>query len=255
MIESTAYIERISLINAHYQTVEIKITESGLQRIKPGESILVRFADIDNSEIEQWDPYLREQWWPSGYTQEGLLLVERPRSLRYRLQQELSVIGPIGQPYRFRKSLRNVLLIAFDTPPLPLTIMIGQLLHNNISVTLVLLGEAQNYKTSHLSPEVEVIHGTDTLEWADQVLTLGWADQMFVVVKQDDEHMRFAEFMRRVAELRVDIPKNYIFGVFQPLLPCGIGACGACMMRVDGDMVTSCTKGPTFDLTQIKFPK
>ncbi|MEO1288699.1 MAG: hypothetical protein AAFV93_13105 [Chloroflexota bacterium] len=254
MNESLAHIERIGWINPHYQRLEVKIIDESLQRLKPGESILVRFMDVDDSEIDNWDPYLREQWWPSGYTKEGLLLVERPFSHRYQAQQEISVIGPVGQPYRFRKSLRNVLLVAFDTPPLPLTIMIRQLVHNNISVTLVLLGQAREYETKHLPPETEVIHGTDSIEWADQVLTLGWADQMFVVVKQDDEHMRFAEFMQRVGELRTDIPKNYIFGVFQPLLPCGVGACGACMMRVDGEMLTSCTKGPTFDLTTIKLP-
>jgi len=255
MNESSGIIEKIRLINPKYQYLEVAIQDQSLRKLKPGESLLVRFIDPDDSEADSWDPYLREQWWPSGFTPEGLLLVERPFSHKYRPQQEISVIGPVGQPYRFRKSLRNVLLIAYDVAPLPLTIMIGQLIHNKISVTLVLLGEAQSYQTDHLSPEVEVIRGNDKLEWSDQVMTLGWADQMFVVVKQDDELMRFSQFMRRVEELRNDIPKNYIFGVFQPLLPCGVGACGACMIRKGSEMVTSCTKGPTFDLTQVNLPQ
>lgn len=254
MNESVALIERITYLNADYQALEVRIEDPALQKLRPGESLLVRFTDPDDPDVDHWDPYLREQWWPSGYTRNGLLLIERPFTHKYRAQQQVSVIGPIGQPYRFRKSLRNVLLVAYDTAPLPLTIMIKQLLHNKISVTLVLLGEAQNYKTTHIAPEVEVIHGDDSLQWADQVMTLGWADQIFVVVKQDDELMRFGEFMRRVNDLRNAVPKNYIFGVFQPLLPCGVGACGACMMRFDGDLVTSCTKGPTFDLTQVKLP-
>lgn len=255
MHESHAFIEKIGYYNPAYQYLEIAIQDDNLRKIKPGESLLARFIDRDNPAIEHWDPYLREQWWPSGFTPDGLLLVERPFSHQYHPQQEVSVIGPIGQPYRFRKSLRNVLLVAYDTAPLPLTIMVQQLLHNRISVTLVLIGEAQAYGTNHLSPEVEVIHGNTDLEWADQVMTLGWADQIFVVVKQDDELARFSQFMKRVESLRNNIPPNYIFGVFQPLLPCGVGACSACMMRVGGELVPSCTKGPTFDLTQVNLPR
>ncbi|MGJ3238773.1 MAG: hypothetical protein ACFE0Q_08720 [Anaerolineae bacterium] len=255
MQESRAFIEKIRLINPNYQYLEVAIQDQAWRALKPGESLLVRFIDADNPDSETWHPYLREQWWLSGFTMTGTMLIERPFSHKYRPQQEISVLGPIGQPYRFRKSLRNVLLIAYDTPPIPLTVMIGQLLHNQISVTLVLLGEAQRYQTDHLSPEVEVIHGETDLVWADQVMTLGWADQIFVVVQQDDELMRFAEVMNRVRELRNDLPKNYIFGVFQPLLPCGVGACSACLMRVDGEVVPSCSKGPTFDLTQVNLPR
>ena len=99
-----------------------------------------------------------------------------------------------------------------------------------------------------------MVHGDDGLNWQDMVMTLGWADQIFVVAKQDDELMRFAEVFRIVQDKRIDIPQNYIFGVFQPLLPCGIGACSACMLRVDGDLVPICTKGPAFDLTRVKLP-
>jgi len=255
MNESIGVIERVRRINPKYQYLEVGIEDDSLRKLKPGESLLARPIDPDDDTVEHWDPYLREQWWPAGFTAEGLLLVERPYSKKYHPQMAYHVLGPVGQPYRFRKSLRNVLLVAYDTAPLPLTIMIGQLLHNNVSVTVVLLGEAQAYDTKHLSPEVEVKRGTDKLEWADQVMTLGWADQMFVVVKQDDEMMRFAEFLRKVEFLRNDVPKHYIFGVFQPLLPCGVGACGACMLRIDGHLEPSCTKGPMFDLTQINLPR
>lgn len=255
MHESRAFVEKIGYYNPDYQYLEVAIQDESLRKIKPGESLLVRLLDRDNPEDDHWNPYLREQWWPSGFTPSGLLLVERPFSHKYYPQQEVSVIGPIGQPYRFRKSLRNVLLVAYDTPPLPLTIMIQQLILNKISVTLVLIGEARNYGTSHISHEVEVIHGNSKLEWAEQVMTLGWADQIFVVVKQDDELGRFSQFIARVETLRNTIPKNYIFGVFQPLMPCGVGACGACLMRIDGQLVPSCTKGPTFDLTQVNLPR
>lgn len=255
MNESRAQIDRIRRINEDYMYLEVAIENEPLRKLKPGASLLARPLDPDDEAVERWEPYLREQWYPAGFTAAGNLLVERPFSERYRPGMVYSVLGPVGQPYRFRKSLRNVLLVAYDTAPLPLTIMISQLIGNDISVTLVLLGDAQAYDTEHLAPEVEVVHGTGDAEWTDQVMTLGWADQIFVVVKQDDEKMRFARFYERVTLLRNQIPKNYIFGVFQPVMPCGVGACGACMMRYDNEVVAACTQGPTFDLTRVQLPK
>jgi hypothetical protein len=254
MNESRAIIERIRRINAHYQYLELAIADEAIRKIRPGESLLVRLSDPE-ADNDAWHPYLREQWWPAGLTPTGLLLIERPHSESYSPQQVISVLGPIGQPYRFRKSLRNVLLIAYDTAPTPLTIMIGQLMNNKISVTLVLLGSARNYETQHIPPEVEILRGESGLVWPEQVMTLGWADQIFVVVRQDDELFRFGEVMRRVKELRNDVPANYIFGVFQPWLPCGVGACAACLLRVSDVLVPACTKGPTFDLTTVQLPK
>jgi hypothetical protein len=253
MNESHALIERLRRINNRYQYIELAVEDEALRKMKPGESLLVRPIEAEDDSIH-WEPYLREQWWPAGFTPEGLLLIERPYHSRYYPQQELSVLGPIGRPYRFRKSLRNVLLIAYDTAPLPLTIMIGQLLHNKVSVTLVLLGKAQAYQTEHLAPEIEILPGDDDLTWPEQVMTLGWADQIFVVVKQDDELSRFSEILRLVKTLRIDVPQNYIFGIFQPWLPCGVGACSACMLRVENSLVPSCTKGPMFDLTLVGLP-
>ena len=253
MNETRAIIERIRRINQHTMYVEIAVESRALQQLKPGESLLVRLLATDETR-EPYDPYLREQWFPAGLTGDQRILVERPYSDRYRPQQVLSVIGPVGHPYRFRKSLRNVLLVAYDAPPFALTSMISQLLHNNISVTLVLLGSARQYQTQHLSAEVEVIQGDDKLTWNDQVMTLGWADQIFVVAAQNEELVRFAEVVQRVRELRADVPANYLFGVFRPLLPCGVGACSACMLRVDGELVAACSKGPAFDLTKVKLP-
>ncbi|MEL6405973.1 MAG: hypothetical protein AAFR81_16505 [Chloroflexota bacterium] len=255
MNEIRARIERIRRINEAYMYLELATDDERLAKIKPGSSLLARRIDPDDDAIEHWDPYLRDQWYPAGFTKAGNLLIEMRFSYRYRPGMHYSVLGPIGKPYRFRKSLRNVLLVADDAPPLPLTIMIQQLLHNKISVTLVLLGEAQKYKTDHLAPEVEVIRGTGTLQWTDQVMTLGWADQIFVVVNQDDELLRFARFYEKVEQLRTQVPQNYIFGVFQMPMPCGVGACGACMMRFDKEIVPACTQGPTFDLTRVQLPK
>jgi hypothetical protein len=126
------------------------------------------------------------------------------------------------------------------------------LLGNKISVTAVLLGSADQYNTEHLSPEVEIIRGDGELNWPNRVMTLGWADQVFVAVAQDDELARFGRVWTLINELRADVPKNYLFGVFQPALPCGLGACHACMIRMKQGMVLTCSDGLAFDLSQVR---
>ncbi|MBC8100928.1 MAG: hypothetical protein H7Y11_15920, partial [Armatimonadetes bacterium] len=81
--------------------------------------------------------------------------------------------------------------------------------------------------------------------------TLGWADQVFVTVGPDDELNRFSKEMGRNRELRQDIQRNYLFGVFQSLLPCGAGACHSCMIRTTQGTALICNEGPAFDLTQL----
>ncbi len=243
MKETQAIIERVSRINPQYQHVELGV-DASLSRIKPGQSILVRTA-------ETWDPYLREQWYPVGVGN-NLLIIERPASTVYDPgRQIVSVLGIVGQPFRFRRTLRNVLLLAYDTPPTPLMLTIPWLLSNQVSVTLVLLGSAIRYSTRHLPAEVEVIRAIaeDQFTWSNQVMTVGWADQVFATVNPRDENNNFRAVWELFSTLRSEIPKNYLFGVFQPLLACGEGACDVCMVRSREGNRLVCTEGPAFDLS------
>lgn len=249
-----AVIERTHFINATYQHLEIATSEAAFHQIKPGQSILARPGDW-NAETHDWHPYLSEHWWVVGIKPNKNLVVERPRTSTYMPNSSVTLLGPIGQPYRFRPSLRNVLLIAYNTEPTPLTIMTTLLLANNISTTLVLLGTARKYDTSHLPHEIEIIRGDDNFDWPDQVMTLGWADQVFVVAGQDDEALRFSEVMKLMESRRNDMPKQYVWGIFQPALPCGIGACTACALRVKSGLKFVCVDGPSFDLTTVKLPE
>lgn len=248
-----AIIERVRNVNTGYMHLELASVDPVLQKIKPGQSLLVRLVDADPA-VESWDPYLPEQWWPIGVTGSKNLVVERPYDASIKPQQDVLILGPVGQPYRFRKSLRNVLLVAYDTEPTPLTIMTTWLLANQVAITLVLLGSARQYDTAHLPEEVEVIRGDDAMEWDDMVMTLGWADQVFVVVGQDDELMRFGEVYRIIRERRNEIAKNYLFGVFQPPLPCGVGGCSACLLKMKQGQKFACTDGPAFDLSTVRLP-
>jgi hypothetical protein len=82
-------------------------------------------------------------------------------------------------------------------------------------------------------------------------MSIGLADQVFAVVRPDDEMRRFGELWRLFSQLRADMRKNYLFGVFQSVLPCGAGACSACMLRTRERTVLVCTDGPSLDLSAL----
>ncbi len=242
MQETVAIIERIRQINTKIQHVELTV-KPPLNKALPGQSLLVRVHS-------GWHPYLREQWWPVSFAP-NTLVIERPGDVRYDPGHVVSVLGPVGEPFRFRGRVRHVLLLAFDTPPTLLLSMIPILLNSQASITLVLAGSAITYDTRHLPPEVEVVHGDANLNWPNRVMTIGLVDQIFAVVRPDDESLRFAHVWGAIQTSRAEIPKNYLFGVYNPALPCGAGACQACMIRLKQGTALACTHGPALDLTQV----
>lgn len=245
MKQTQVIIERVRRVNATHQHLHLAVDASFSQMLG-GQSLLARVS-------ERWDPYLREQWWAVDIGN-NQLVIEQPAELRYEPGQVVDVLGIVGQPYRFRRMLRNVLLIAYDAPPTPLLMPIKLWLANKASVTLVLLGTATRYSTAHLPPEVEVIHGDAEMNWANRVTTVGWADQVFVTVPTHNELFHFAQILKLFRELRADVPSSYLFGVFRPVLPCGVGACSACMVRLKDKVTLVCTDGPALDLTEVVMP-
>lgn len=242
MKDTQAIIQRVRAVNDTHQHLHLSV-EASLSGLMPGQSVLARPSD-------RWDPYLREQWWPVGIGSQTLI-VERPLSVNYEPGQVIDLLGIIGQPYRFRRMLRNVLLIAFDTEPTPLIMPIASLIQNKVSVTLLLLGSAAQYGTEHLPAEVEVIHGDSDLNWPNRVITVGWADQVFAAVNPADELACFTRVWNTFRDLRAEIPEGYLFGIFRPPLPCGVGACSACMVRKRGGNTLVCADGPALDLTEV----
>lgn len=243
MKETDAIIERIRAVNSTHQHLELAVDES-LMSIKPGQFLMARAGN-------RWDPYLRTVWYPVDL-RDSRIVVERPLSETYDVGQTVSLIGIAGDHYRFRKGVRNVLLVAYDCAPTPLLMMLPWLIRNNIAATLVLLGEAAQYETQHLPPEIEIIEGDSDLNWPNQVMTVGWADQIFACVAQDDENYRFAQLLTRIRERRSEVPKNYLFGVYQGFA-CGFGMCDVCAIPTEDGIKLACMKGPSFDLALVKL--
>ncbi|MBL8162729.1 MAG: hypothetical protein JNJ61_12145 [Anaerolineae bacterium] len=244
MKEVRAIIERVTRLNEHYQRLHLTI-EDFITEIKPGHSLLVRRLP------ERWDPYLREHWWPVGI-QGGALVIERPGNIIYEPGEVVSLLGLVGQPFRWKRTLRHVLLLAYDCAPTPLIMSIPALLSNSVSVTLVLSGSAALYPTKHLPPEVEVFQADDQLAWPNRVMSVGWADQVFAVVNADDELKHFGMVWKIFSGLRSEIPKTYLYGVFQAIQPCGVGACQACLVAQKGsESSLICLDGPALDMTTL----
>ena len=251
MHESQAYIERIRRVNREFQRLDLAVDRS-VSSVLAGQALLVRRIEKDY-ESERWDPYLRELWFPVDVGASNILTVELPAREHFIPGQLLSIVGPLGQPFRFRQKLRNILLLAYNTPPVALLLMLPSLLDKQVSVTLVLMGSARRYETDHLSSEVEVIQAEDNLSWSDMVMTLGWADQVFAAVGPGDELSQLAQIMQLMRDRRNEVPANYAFGVLQRRLPCGVGACHACMVNLRGSQKLQCVDGPAFDLTTLRL--
>ena len=251
MKETQAYIERIMRVNRGHQRLALAVHHS-LSSMLAGQAMLARRIDKDY-DAEHWDPYLRELWFPVEIQASNIVIVERPARTHYLPGQLFSIIGPVGKPYRFRQKLRNILLIAYNTTPAALLLMVPPLLAKQVSITLVLMGSAKQYESNHLPEEVEVLQADDNLTWPDMVMTLGWADQVFVLVGQGDEAGYFSDIMQLMRERHSDIPANYVFGVVERDLPCGVGACHACVLNLRGAQKLQCTDGPAFDLTELRL--
>jgi len=251
MKESQAYIERITRVNRDYQRLDLAVDRS-LASLRAGQSLLARRMDKDY-EAERWDPYLRELWFPVEILASNMLVIEQPVRTHFMPGQLLSLIGPVGKPFRFRQKLRNILLIACNSTPAPLLMMLAPLLKRQVSITLVMMGKAREYETNHLPGEIEIIQADDDLTWSDMVMTLGWADQVFAAVGPGDELAQLGDIMRVMRERRNDVPANYAYGVLQRQLPCGVGACHACVLSLRGARKLQCLDGPAFDLTTLRL--
>ncbi len=240
MNDLAAIIERVRRVSATTQRLDVAV--EGASRIQPGQHFLARLT-------ESWDPYLREPWIPvKAYGK--TVTIERPAGTVYQPGQMAHLLGPIGQPISLTESVRTLLLIAYDTTPTSLLMLASAALHRKISVTLALIGAARNYALEALPPELEIVRGDDQGEWPDQRASIGWADQI-VAVSLPHDTSRYTKLLEMAMRVRVELPHGYVRGLFQPPLPCGIGACGACLIACHRQEALACIEGPAFDLLRV----
>jgi dihydroorotate dehydrogenase electron transfer subunit len=242
MREAAAIIERVRRVSTSIQRIDIAV-DPAHQTIAPGQHFLARTT-------ESLDPYLREPWTPIRRGV-GTLVIERPTGISYHPGQVISLLGPIGTPIALRDMTRTLLLIAFEATPASLLMLAESAIGRGVSVTLALTGAARAYPLEALPPQIEVMHGGEGGDWPEQRGSLKWADQVIAVAPPPHDMARYGRLIEVVRAARVEIAPGYLTGLFQPPMPCGVGACGACLIRCAGRDRLSCIDGPAFDLTTV----
>lgn len=242
MQEAQAIIERIRRVSATVQRLDIAIDKAH-RNISAGQLFLARTTAT-------LDPYLREPWTPV-YRSGSTLTIERPAGQVYTPGQIVSLMGPVGKPLPLREKIRTLLLIAHEATPAALIMLAESALAQGTAVSLALLGAATHYPLEALPEEVEVIRGNDQGKWPDQPEALRWAEQVFAVAPPPYDVPYYTQLLDSIRQVRMEVPAQYVFGLFQPPLPCGVGACQACLIRRSGEEVPACTEGMAFDLTTL----
>jgi dihydroorotate dehydrogenase electron transfer subunit len=211
--------------------------------VQPGQHFLARVT-------ESFDPYLREPWIPVR-KRGSVITIERPIGVGYQPGQIVSLFGPIGRGLPLRDAMRTLLLIAHDATPASLLMLADQAIQNQVAVVLVLAGEARSYPIDALPPEIEVIRGDAHGNWLHMNESVTWADQVLAVAPPPHDVPHYRHLLDVIRAARTEVPRGFVYGLFQPPMPCGVGACGACLLRAHGHEVYTCLDGPAFDLLDI----
>ncbi len=239
MRETEGIVERVWRVAPDIQRLELRVEDS-LRYLEAGQTLLAEGVS-----------YLREQWLPIEVSPRTLI-VERLMDSTYMPGHTVSLLGPIGNGFPWNAGLqKRLLLIAYDSYPTPLLMLAQKALSQNASVALVLLGKARDYPASALPSAIEVIPGHDAAQWPDQNSTLVWADQIFAVAGDAFANDHFSELFQMVKTLKMSVPAQFFYGVYLPPMPCGTGACMACMVRCKTTHKLACIDGSAFDLTEM----
>jgi dihydroorotate dehydrogenase electron transfer subunit len=242
MHQAQAIIERVRRVSATTQHIDVAVQKPHYN-IAAGQLFLARMT-------ESLDPYLREPWTP--VRREGsTVIVERPVTQNFAPGDLVNLLGPVGKPIPLRDSAHTLLLVAYDSAPTGLLMLAETALAKGQSVALALVGAALNYSLEALPQEIEIIRGNADNAWPNQSETLRWADQIVAVAPPPFDVGHYTDLLNALREVRIEVPANYIYGLFQPPMPCGVGACQACLVRCGREEISACVEGPAFDLLSV----
>jgi hypothetical protein len=118
---------------------------------------------------------------------------------------------------------------------------------------LVLLGTAAEYPFAGIPAAVEVMNGTEQGTWPNEASMISWADQIFIAAHPVFYLDHFTMLFHKMKAARGHIPVNVIYGIFNLPMPCGVGACDACMVRCKTSDRYACLQGPALDLAEVQL--
>ncbi|HRE47313.1 MAG TPA: hypothetical protein PLD47_06260 [Aggregatilineales bacterium] len=246
MNEAQAIIERVRRIAPTLQRLEVA-TDKTHRLIGAGQLLLARLTD-------SFDPYLRTPWLPIGRGSNGTLIIERPTHHLYAPGQIVSLLGPVGKALPIGDTVRALLLIAYETTPAALLMAAAQVIERGGAVALALIGRAAAYPVEALPPEIEIIRAADDVRWTERDRMITWAEQIIAVAPPVYDLPAYTRLFDHVKRIRIEPAADYLYGVFHHAMPCGVGACQACLVGLKGGReALACVDGPAFDLTDVRL--
>ncbi len=217
-----------------------------------------------------WDPYLRRALFPAAYAlQEGVplytLLIPAGDDPGHRWLAERAIgdsvdlLGPAGQGFGAGLHNRALLLVAdVARAPLLFPLMHGAL-DSGARVTL-LLRAATNATSAPFPPATILQNLPHAVEaraepapaFAAALAELSpWADHVAIALADTDPDV-YAGVARAIRANRIRVDAGFAEVMWPGAIPCGNGACLACLAPLAGGGFTrSCLHGPVFDLLRL----
>ncbi len=223
----------------------LTLAAEGVARLAgPGQFAMLRCGDGHDPYLRRALPFLHA----SGETVSFLFSADEVSLTwlsRRRLDDPVSLIGPLGHGFGLAPGTRRLLLATAGGPAAPLLSLAGLALDREVSVSLALGAKAAAELAPIIPEAVELLPAPDGgagAVWRLAAETLPWADQVAVAGPQ-------AEVVRLAPHL-VARPAGFVQCYIDAPRACGLGWCGSCLTETRRGPRRTCIGGPVFDLRE-----
>ena len=169
--------------------------------------------------------------------------------------ERLELLGPLGNSFSIPSRAQRLLMVAGGVGVAPLVMLSDEAVGQNLDVVFVMgaADETGLLTASELASGVEYIVATDDGSRGHRGLAtelvgdyVAWADQMYACGPEP----MYRTLRAVVDPLRTNRRPRTQISVERGMA-CGLGACLGCVVETTRGMITSCVKGPVFDLDEV----
>jgi NAD(P)H-flavin reductase len=207
--------------------IVLSVTTPAQLKPRPGQPVLALQPGMNEPNRHALYPL---ETTPSGFT------CTVPSDRIWRAGDELDLLGPIGSGFAPPASARRWLLLSIEVNPGPLMPLIRRAAARAASVSLWASG-----MPTDLPPDVEVA--------TDLHSALDWADYLAICTSPSGLPGLRSLLGPSDGPLRQARVQTLIMGP----MPCGIGGCMACAVRLRRGWKLACLEGPVFPLDTLAW--
>jgi dihydroorotate dehydrogenase electron transfer subunit len=243
---------RIQLDNSVLFNLQIPGVDRPCQ---PGQFFMLRAGS-------QWSPYLRQPLFPAAIEPHRILLWGAPAwdpGLEWLANQPdgtpVDLLGPLGKGFSIHAHQKHLLLVAQANRLAALLSLVSPQLNRQGSVGLLLEATPGTdlLPPGLLPPAVEYYTVTPdgSSGQLEELLDRGlpWADSVCAAGS--------TSFLRRLKErlghVRFGVRSGFAQALAPVPLPCGNGACLACLVDSGRGWHRACVRGPVFDIVELSL--